>query len=74
MTIARDSLMSLEAYSKIRKSSKPGAEAYLKLHTFWYMLHGLISISMMNNNESKLELNQLVIRDFIVGFISGINA
>ena len=58
----------------IRKSSKPGAEAYLKLHTFWYMLHGLISISMMNNNESKLELNQLVIRDFIVGFISGINA
>jgi hypothetical protein len=27
---------------------------------------------MMNNNENKQELNQLVIQDFISGFISGI--
>jgi len=48
------------------------ADPFLKLHTFWSMLHGLISINMMNNNEHKEELNQLVIQDFIIGFISGI--
>ena len=33
MTIARDSLMSLEAYSKIRKSSKPQAIAHRRLRS-----------------------------------------
>jgi hypothetical protein len=36
------------------------------------MLHGLISINMMNNNEGKQELNQFVIQDFIDAFIAGI--
>lgn len=50
----------------------PEADPVLKLHTFWSMLHGLISINMMNNNQSKQELNQMVIQDFITAFISGI--
>ena len=53
-----------------RKNSD--ANFFLKLHTFWSMLHGLVSINMMNNSEGKQELNQLVIQDFIGGFISGI--
>ncbi|MES1213912.1 MAG: TetR/AcrR family transcriptional regulator [Bacteroidota bacterium] len=56
----------------IAVSKNPKAEPFLKLHTFWSMLHGLISINMMNNNEHKEELNQMVIQDFITGFISGI--
>jgi AcrR family transcriptional regulator len=56
----------------IAGSKNPDVDPYLKLHTFWSMLHGLVSINMMNNNESKIELNQMVIQDFIAGFISGI--
>lgn len=56
----------------ITGSENPEADPYLKLHTFWSMLHGLISINMMGNNTNKEELNQMVIKDFIAGFISGI--
>lgn len=56
----------------VNSSKNPGADVFLKLHTFWSMLHGLISINMMNNNQNNEEMNQMVIRDFIRGFISGI--
>ena len=56
----------------IAASDHPDTDPVLKLHTFWSMLHGLISINMMNNNGSKQELNQMVIQDFITAFISGI--
>jgi AcrR family transcriptional regulator len=45
----------------------------LKLHTFWSMLHGLVSINMMGK-EDKEEMNRMVLRDFICGFISGIKS
>lgn len=56
----------------IASGNNKQVDPFLKLHTFWSMLHGMISINMMNNNEAKEELNQMVIQDFIVGFISGI--
>ncbi|MBL7700541.1 MAG: TetR/AcrR family transcriptional regulator [Chitinophagaceae bacterium] len=56
----------------ITASNNHEADDMLKLHTFWSMLHGLISINMMNHNQAKQELNQLVIQDFIKAFISGI--
>jgi AcrR family transcriptional regulator len=46
--------------------------AFLKLHTFWSTLHGLISINMMGKENSRDELNAMVLKDFIIGFISGI--
>ena len=56
----------------IAASKHPDTDPVLKLHTFWSMLHGLISINMMNNNGAKQELNQMVIQDFITAFVSGI--
>jgi AcrR family transcriptional regulator len=53
-------------------SKNPATDPFLKLHTFWSMLHGLISINMMGSNENKEELNQMVLQDFITSFISGI--
>jgi len=53
-------------------SSNRKADLFLKVHTFWSMLHGLISINMINHNENKRELNQMVIQDFISAFVSGI--
>jgi AcrR family transcriptional regulator len=58
----------------IASSKNKTADPMLKLHTFWSMLHGLISINMMNNNQGKEELNQMVIQDFITAFISGIKS
>ena len=50
--------------------NKKDVDPFLKLHTFWSMLHGLISINMMG--ETREEMNLMVLKDFITGFISGI--
>jgi len=56
----------------MEKSGNTETTAFLKLHTFWSMLHGLISINMMGGENKRDELNSLVLKDFIKGFISGI--
>lgn len=56
----------------IAKSKNPDADPWLKLHTLWSTLHGLISINMMGKEGSRNELNAMVLKDFINGFISGI--
>lgn len=54
----------------IATGNKQDTDAFLKLHTYWSMLHGLISINMMG--ETREEMNLMVLKDFIAGFISGI--
>src|SRR5919199_6517077 len=56
----------------IKNSKDPDTDPYLKLHTFWSMLHGLISINMMGTERTRDELNNMVLKDFINSFISGI--
>ena len=58
----------------IAAGKTPSTDPFLKLHTFWSMLHGLISINMMGSGENKKELNQLVLQDFIRGFVSGMKS
>jgi AcrR family transcriptional regulator len=48
------------------------AEPYLKLHTLWSTLHGLISINMMGKENTRNELNDMILKDFINSFIAGI--
>lgn len=55
----------------IAAGSKPNTDPYLKLHTFWSMLHGLVSINMMGNGHGKQELNTMVLKDFISSFVQG---
>lgn len=55
----------------IGRSKQAETDPFLKLHTFWSMLHGLISINMMGGGEKKEDLNKMVLQDFISGFISG---
>lgn len=53
----------------IAQGKKPDADPYLKLHTFWSMLHGLVSINMMTGgSQGNDELNKKIIHDFIEGF------
>lgn len=48
------------------------ADAFLKFHTYWSMLHGLISINMMDKKNSRTDMNNMVLNDFIKGFVAGI--
>ena len=50
---------------------EPNVDPYLKLHTFWSMLHGLVSINMMGTGQRTRELNEMVLKDFINSFILG---
>lgn len=56
----------------LAKSKNADTDPYLKLHTFWSTLHGLISINMLGKDDSRDELNAMVLKDFLIGFISGI--
>lgn len=55
----------------LEKSSNKENEAFLKLHTFWSMLHGLISINLniIHKPNEHGDLNSMVLKDFIEGFI-----
>lgn len=56
----------------IQRGKNPTADAWLKLHTFWSMLHGLISINMMGRKKQKDGLQEAVLQDFILSFIAGL--
>ena len=45
---------------------------FLKLHSYWSMLHGLVSINLMTNDASEKEMNKLVLKDMISVFIKGL--
>ena len=56
----------------LTKNNKKGINACLKYHTFWSVMHGLISIKMMSYSEIADELNKMVLDDAIEGFIKNL--
>jgi AcrR family transcriptional regulator len=70
-SVFRDLIM--EPIEKILKQNKKrGVNACLKYHTFWSVMHGLISIKMMNTSVVDDELNKMVLDDAIAGFIKNL--
>ncbi|RDC66534.1 TetR/AcrR family transcriptional regulator [Adhaeribacter pallidiroseus] len=53
----------------IASSKNPAADYLLKFHTFWSLLHGLVSINLTGRSEAPAKLNQLVLQDAVQGFI-----
>lgn len=53
----------------LNKHKKKDVNACLKYHTYWSVMHGLISMKMMNNPNVADELNKMVLDDAIAGFI-----
>ncbi len=50
-----------------------GTDPFMKLHTFWSMIHGLISINMMGKDSSTGdERNLMILKDFLNSFINGL--
>lgn len=41
------------------------------MHTFWSMLHGLVSINMMGRDNEVNNLNDLILKDFIKSYKLG---
>lgn len=56
----------------IKMNANKEADAQLKFHTFWSMLHGLVSINMTGKGYNKEEINLMVLKDFLQGFLSGL--
>jgi AcrR family transcriptional regulator len=55
-----------------KKGTNEGMNACLKYHTYWSIMHGLISIKMLSYSETADELNKLVLDDAIEGFIKNL--
>ena len=53
----------------IKKNKMPTSNACLKYHTFWSVIHGLISIKMMRGDQVSDELNKMVLDDAVEGII-----
>lgn len=50
--------------------------SFLKLNSFWSMLHGLVSINLMSpmavEGVTREQMNRMILNDFIKGFIKGL--
>lgn len=58
----------------IERSQNHSVQACIKYHTFWSILHGLISIKMIAPPDDTWELNKLVMEDAIEGFIKNLSS
>jgi AcrR family transcriptional regulator len=58
----------------ISSSRLPDTNPLLKFHTFWSMVHGLVSINMVDRTACPDELHQMVLQDAIRGFIKNMEA
>lgn len=53
----------------IAQSRHPESDHWLKFHTYWSILHGLVSIQMIGQQSISDPRNQLVLQDAVSGFI-----
>jgi AcrR family transcriptional regulator len=64
--------MVMEIINEIIGENKSSVNLCLKSHTFWSILHGLISIKLMRKWDVSEELNELVLHDALSGFIENL--
>jgi len=56
----------------ISQGKQTDTNVCLKYHTFWSILHGLISIRMMRSSDASDQLNSIVVQDAVEGFIKNL--
>ncbi len=58
------------------KQGHSNADAELKVRSFWSMIHGLVSINLLapphTHGVTKDQMNRMILKDFITGFIRGL--
>ena len=58
----------------VSNSKNAETDSFLKFHTFWSMLHGLVSINMVERTACPDSLHELVLEDAVRGFIKNIQS
>lgn len=66
------SLVSGSITEILTKNKRTDISVCMKSHTFWSVIHGLISIKMMRTSDVSDDLNKLVMDDAIEGFIKNL--
>jgi AcrR family transcriptional regulator len=56
----------------IKTSKQPDIDAFLKFHTYWSILHGLVSIQMIDRKAVANPWSQLVLKDAVDGYIKAL--
>lgn len=56
----------------ISTSKHPNTDAFLKFHTYWSILHGLVSIQMIDRKAIVNPWSQLVLKDAVDGYIKAL--
>lgn len=61
----------------IKEGNNKEANTWMKVHSFWSMIHGLVSINLMSPPVAHLgktadEMNKLILTDFITNFLKGL--
>lgn len=56
----------------LEKNKKQAVNTCLKYHTFWSVLHGLVSIKLMGHSDVSDELNKMVLDDAVDGFVKNL--
>ncbi len=56
----------------IALSPNKDKDPFLKYHTFWSVLHGLVSINMMHKTNTFGNMNELILKDAISSFIKAL--
>lgn len=65
----------IDIMDSIQKAiEQPGVNACLKYHTYWSILHGLVSIKIMDNSPISEELNKMVLDDAVSGFLKNLTS
>jgi AcrR family transcriptional regulator len=63
----------------IKLGNKENENTWLKVHSFWSMIHGLVSINLIAPPVAHMgmtvdEMNKMILSDFIKGFLRGLEA
>jgi AcrR family transcriptional regulator len=61
----------------IKEGNNKEADTWMKVHSFWSMIHGLVSINLISPpvahlGKTKEEMNKMILTDFIKGFLKGL--
>ncbi|WP_129713969.1 TetR/AcrR family transcriptional regulator [Pedobacter sp. SYP-B3415] len=64
--------LTCEVIRQLYKTDVSDQEVCRKYYTFWSIIHGLISINLVNRGMNE-EINQSILKDAIIGIIRSIN-
>jgi AcrR family transcriptional regulator len=56
----------------IKQGKNPDVDYFLKFHTYWSILHGLVSIQMIDRESKPDPIKKLILKDALAGFIKSL--